>query len=71
MRGAFEWALVAPDYDYFETERRNIRSIFSFVASQQLWLAWAAARAWFAVLCAPLAAWLADWAALLAELAAD
>jgi hypothetical protein len=40
-----QWTLAAPDYDYFETERRNIRSIFSFVASQQLWLAWAAARA--------------------------
>ena len=25
--------------NYFETERRNMRSIFSFVASQQLWLA--------------------------------
>jgi hypothetical protein len=39
MRGVFYWAPVAPNYDYFETERRNIRSIFSFVASQQLWLA--------------------------------
>ena len=43
-----------------------MRSIFSLVASQHDWLACAAASAWFAVLCAPLAAWPADWAALLA-----
>jgi hypothetical protein len=49
-----------------ETDRLNIRSIFSLVASQQDWLAWAAATAWLAVLWAPLAAWLADWAALFA-----
>ena len=33
-----------------------MRSIFSLVASQQLWLACAAASAWLAALCAPLAA---------------
>jgi hypothetical protein len=30
---------------YFETDRRNIRSIFSLVASQQDWLACEAAKA--------------------------
>ena len=30
---------------YFEIERLNMRSIFSLVASQQAWLAWAAASA--------------------------
>jgi len=44
---------------YVETERRNMRSILSFVASQQDWLACAAARAWLAALCAPPALWLA------------
>jgi hypothetical protein len=33
-----------------------MRSIFSFVASQHDWLAWAAASAWLAALWAPLAA---------------
>ena len=47
-----------------------MRSIFSFVASQHDWLAWAAANAWFAVLWAPLAACPAEAAALLAESAA-
>src|SRR5215469_18814537 len=47
-----------------------MRSIFSFVASQHDWLACAAASAWLAVLCAPLAACPADCAALLAESAA-
>src|ERR1700751_5777329 len=51
---------------YFDTDRLNMRSIFSFVASQHDWLACAAAKAWLAVLCAPLAAWPADCAALLA-----
>ena len=45
---------------YFDTDRLNMRSIFSFVASQHDWLACAAANAWFAVLCAPLEAWPAD-----------
>lgn len=48
---------------YFEIERLNMRSIFSLVASQHDWLACAAASAWFAVLCAPLAVEEADWAA--------
>jgi hypothetical protein len=41
-----------------------MRSIFSFVASQQLWLACAAASAWLAVDWAPLAAEAAEAAAL-------
>src|SRR6478609_2972205 len=40
---------------YFEIERRNIRSIFSLVASQQDCEACAAASAWLAALWAPLA----------------
>jgi hypothetical protein len=44
----------------------NILSIFSLVASTADWLAWAAANAWFAVLCALLAAWLAADAVLFA-----
>src|SRR5258708_10662365 len=51
---------------YLDTDRLNIRSIFSFVASHHDWLAWAAATAWLAVLWAPLAAWLAALAALFA-----
>src|SRR6185436_5726671 len=51
---------------YFEMERRNIRSIFSFVASQQDCEACAAASAWLAALCAPLAVDEADLAAALA-----
>src|SRR5262245_46995687 len=51
---------------YFEIERRNIRSIFSLVASQQDCEACAAANAWFAALCAPLAVEEADWAAAFA-----
>ena len=43
-----------------------MRSIFSFVASQHDWLAWAAASAWLAVDCAPLAAEAAEAAAPLA-----
>src|SRR5262249_1272878 len=55
-----------PFFGSFDPARLNVRSIFSFVASQQDWLACAAANAWLAVLCAPLAAWPADCAALLA-----
>jgi hypothetical protein len=51
---------------YLETDRLNIRSIFSLVASQHDWLACDAAKAWLAVLCAPLAVWLADEAAAFA-----
>src|SRR5687768_7822699 len=49
---------------HFCTDRRNMRSIFSFVESQHAWEDCAAANAWFAALCAPLAAWPADCAAL-------
>lgn len=38
--------------NYFDTDFLNARSIFSLVASQQAWLAWAACRAWLAALCA-------------------
>jgi hypothetical protein len=36
---------AAPDYRYLEIERRNIRSLFSLVASTADWAAWAAASA--------------------------
>src|SRR5262249_43965117 len=67
MRGVFRGASRS---SYLDTDRLNMRSIFSLVESQQDWLACAAARAWLAVLCAPLAAWLAEEAALEAESAA-
>src|SRR6476620_6513270 len=62
LRGVF----VSSIKSYFEIERRNMRSIFSLVASQQDCDAWAAARAWFAALCAPLAVDEADCAAAFA-----
>src|SRR5688572_30974990 len=55
---------------YFEIERRNIRSIFSLVASQQDCEACAAASAWLAAVCAPLAVDDADCAAAFAASAA-
>src|SRR4051812_14877073 len=61
-RGVFS----EPGGSYFEIERRNIRSIFSLVASQQDCEACAAASAWLAALCAPLAVEDADWAAAFA-----
>ena len=57
---------LKPIGSYFEIDRLNILSIFSLVASTADWLAWAAANAWFAVLCALLAAWLAADAVLFA-----
>src|SRR5688572_7287606 len=51
---------------YLEIERRNMRSIFSLVASQHDCEACAAARAWLAALWAPLAVDEADWAAAFA-----
>lgn len=46
--------------NYFDTDFLNMRSIFSLVASQQAWLAWAACRAWLAALWALSADDLAD-----------
>ena len=51
---------------YFDIERLNMRSIFSFVASQHCWLAVAAARAWSALAAAAVAA---CWAAAAARAA--
>lgn len=44
-RGLLRGVLFVVPIDYFETDFLNMRSIFSFVASQQAWLAWAACRA--------------------------
>lgn len=53
-------SIKSAESNYFETDFLNMRSIFSFVASQHAWLACAACNAWFAALWALSAADFAD-----------
>lgn len=39
LRGAFDLAISKLKSNYFDCDFLNMRSIFSFVASQQAWLA--------------------------------